>query len=46
MSMVRQQTPSKNVDAKAVQLFGHKIEVGSSITIGLENRNESYTPAA
>jgi hypothetical protein len=44
MSVIRHQTPSKNIDAKAVQLFGHKIEVGSSITIGLENRNGSYTP--
>jgi len=44
MSVVRHQTPSKNIDAKAVQLLGHKIEVGSSITIGLENGNGSYAP--
>ena len=46
MSVIRHQLPSENIDAEAVQLFvfGHKIEVGSSITIGLENRNGSHAP--
>ena len=42
--MIRHQTPSKNIDAEAVQFFGHKIEVGSSITVGVENRNGSHAP--
>ena len=41
MSVIRHQTPSKNIAAEAVQFFGHKIQVESSITIDLENRNGS-----
>jgi hypothetical protein len=44
MSVIRHQTPSKNIDAEAIQFFGHEIEVGSSITIGLENGNGSHAP--
>ena len=44
MSVIRHQTPSENIDAEAVQFFGYKIQVGYSITIGLENRNGSHAP--
>jgi hypothetical protein len=42
VSVIRHQTPSKNQDAEAVQFFGHKLQVESSISIGLENRNGSH----
>jgi hypothetical protein len=37
-------TPCKEIGTKPVQLFGHKIEVGSWITVGVENGNGSYAP--
>jgi hypothetical protein len=43
MGMIRHQTPRENIDAKAVQLFGHEIEVGPSIAVSLENGYGSYT---
>jgi hypothetical protein len=43
MSVIRHQTPSKNIDAEAIQFFGHEIEIGSSITIGLEEDNASHS---
>ncbi len=33
-----------NIDAEAVQLFGYKVQVGSTFIIGLENRNKSHAP--
>jgi hypothetical protein len=44
MSVIRHQTPSKNINAEAVQFFGHKIQVENSLTIGLENRSGSHAP--
>ena len=43
MSMVRHQTPRKNVDVEAVQFLRHEIEVRLAIAISLENGNGSYT---
>ena len=41
--MIRHQTLCENIDAEAVQFFGHKIEVRFSIAVSLEDRNRSYT---
>lgn len=37
MRMIRHQALSENVDAKAVQLFSHEIQLGPSIGVSLED---------
>ncbi len=44
MIVIRHQTPSKKIDAEAVQFSGPKIQVRYSPTICLENRNGSHAP--
>jgi hypothetical protein len=44
MGVIRHQTPRNNLDAEAVQFFGHEIEVGASIAIRMENGNRSHAP--
>jgi hypothetical protein len=44
MSVIRHQTPSENLDTKAVQLFRYELEIGPSIAVSLKDGNGSHAP--